>query len=296
MGKITKRLFDLAVGVLIIASGIKGYAVSNYDFGEIINTDFAQGKNCLCALRDTYGFLWVGTLTGLGCVDGNGRSVYPHSSDIMSATEGVNITSLFELEDDIWIGTDQGWLVFDRHANRVARSPYRTKYGVSVSSQVQKFMKVGDDRVWILTHGQGFFVFDKKEGVLLQNSRYGSFYTDMAVTDDGQVYAVTLDGYVQAFNPEGIFIGSERLPGYVADKSVLRMAVSGHDIRISFHGSIYRYDTEANTVILEKFGVVRGEINSMLAGSDGVILLGTDDGVWLYDTELKEAIRLTPPL
>ena len=55
-------------------------APHNNDFGEIINTGYAQGKNSLCALRDRYGFLWVGTLTGLYCFDGNGLQVFPHPS------------------------------------------------------------------------------------------------------------------------------------------------------------------------------------------------------------------------
>ena len=82
------------------------------EFGEIINTDFAQGRNSLCALRDQYGFLWVGTLTGLCCFDGNGLPVYPGSSGIVRSTEGSNITALFEYGDDIWFGGTPGLCLF----------------------------------------------------------------------------------------------------------------------------------------------------------------------------------------
>ncbi|MDE5657894.1 MAG: hypothetical protein K2I25_02450, partial [Muribaculaceae bacterium] len=42
---------------------------------RVNSTGAGKGTLNLCALRDKYGFLWVGTMTGLACFDGNGSPV-----------------------------------------------------------------------------------------------------------------------------------------------------------------------------------------------------------------------------
>lgn len=270
-------------------------APHNNDFGEIINTGYAQGKNSLCALRDRYGFLWVGTLTGLYCFDGNGLQVFPHPSGSLRPAEGSNITAIWEHGEDIWFGSSSGLCVFDRKANNTGHFPYQTKYGVRISSPVQKIMDAGDGHIWILTHGQGLFVFDVKQKVLSQNSRHGAFYSDMAIGSDGRIYTVTLDGDMQIFNINGGFISGCRLPGYIADKSLQRMAAVGRDVIVSSNTALYRYDTATHEIFKETDRITGTEINAMLVCVDGSVLLGTDDGVWSYDSTLKRASRFTPP-
>ena len=288
-------LLNLFVAAIALFAPAGAASARNNDFGEIINTDFAQGKNSLCALRDRYGFLWVGTLTGLYCFDGNGRQIYPAVSGRFNAVEGSNITTLFEHGDDIWSGAATGLFVFDRKANRSMRFPHKTKYGVRISSPVQKITDAGNGHIWILTHGQGFFVFNVADSTLTQNSRHGTFYSDMAIGADGKVYTITLDGDIQTFNIAGGFIDSRRLPGYVTDRNTLRMVADGKNILAASRTNIYCYDTETHTLVHNNLDAGGAEVRAMIEGGDNRVLLGTDDGVWSYDTETTMASRLTPP-
>ena len=40
---------------------------------RVVNTSIGRDKTLISSLRDRYGFLWVGTTTGLACYDGNGE-------------------------------------------------------------------------------------------------------------------------------------------------------------------------------------------------------------------------------
>lgn len=264
-------------------------------FGGIVNTDMARGKTSLCALRDSYGFLWVGTLTGLSCFDGNGTPVYAASSGVLPSTEGASVCALSEHDGDIWYGTTTGLYVFSRERNRASQFPVKTRYGVQVSSPVQRIAAVGEGLTWILTHGQGFFVYDSSDSTLTQNSRQGAFYSDMVVGPDGCVYAVTLDGYVQTFSAAGNFIRSMRLPDYVTDKNAVRMAYADGSIWVSSHKNLYRYDLSSHAVTLESPAAADDEINAMLPGRKGGLLLGTDDGVWRYKASERTSSRITSP-
>ena len=92
-------------------------------FAEVINTDVAKGKNSLCALRDRFGFIWVGTFTGLYCYDGNGRMVFPSNLGNGHDTEGNGVSTLWEHGDNIWFGGTSGLAIFRRDTNEILTFP-----------------------------------------------------------------------------------------------------------------------------------------------------------------------------
>lgn len=285
-----------AILTALIAGALPAAAVplrnSYTNSGEIINTDFARGKNSLCAIRDKYGFIWMGTLTGLFCYDGNGRQVYPSPAENQPA--GSNITTIFEHDDDIWYGDATGVSVYTRSTNSIGRFPYATKYGVRISSPVQRILNVGGGHIFILTQGQGFFVFNENDSTLTQNSRYGSFYSDVTVGPDGKVYVIGIDGVLQVFSIGGGFIAAHPLAGYVTDRNVLRIVSTGRNILVSSLGNIYRYDLDNGTLTAGHPSIGGAEIKSMLSGGNGLVFLGTDEGVWRYDIPSDNCLRITP--
>ena len=291
---ICSRLKTLcAILIIGLISGSLNTAVGSTitDFGEVINTNLPYGKNSLCALRDRYGFLWVGTTTGLCCYDGNSRSVFSTWSGALENTEVLNITALYEHDDDIWFGGLSGLFVFDRKSNTVSKFPHKTRYGVPISSEVQKIMDDGNGRIWILTRGQGFFIFNESDKTLSQNSRNGVFYFDMAIGSDGRMYAVGMGGIINIFNSTGGFINSLHLPGYISDKNAMKVTAVGDDIWVAVHSNLYKFDINTQNISLEYIGTDHGDINAIVPGRDNVLLLGTDNGVWSYDAVAGTAIR-----
>ncbi len=249
---------------------------------QLVNTDIARNTNNICALRDRYGFLWVGTTTGLSCYDGNGTPVYFNHSGRLRSTANISISTLFEYGDNVWFGGTRGLYVFDRKNNTSSHFPFRTRYGVQISSQVDKILATPDNRIWICTQGQGFFIFNTADSTLTQDSRHGSFYSDMAVGSNGLVYLASLNGQIQSFRPDGKFSGTVNLPEYVMNKSRISMAASGNDIWLSSGSDLYRLDTVTGQVTRVLHNSAAGLINMLLTGRDGNIFLASDTGLWDY--------------
>lgn len=275
----------LNIFLILISIAVSGHAATtdNGDFGMIINTGMPQGKNSNCALRDKYGFMWVGTTTGLCCFDGNGRSTFSSWAGVLESTERSNINTIFEHDDDIWFSDINGLSVFSRNDNKSKPFVYKTKYGVPISSKVQEICETNNGTIWILTHGQGLFIFDEKKKTLTQNSRHGIFYHDMAVGKDGRIYTVCMDGTINIFNAGGGHINSFQLPGYASDKRAIRMTSVGDNIWISAHNTLYRYNIENSTISRQLESPDFSQINCLLPGRNGKLLLGTDTGVWSYN-------------
>jgi signal transduction histidine kinase/ligand-binding sensor domain-containing protein len=65
-------------------------------------------------LRDSYGFLWVGTTDGLCKYDGINFQVYP----VIDSSNGAIVVPIFKLFEDskkqLWIGTNRGLSCYDR--------------------------------------------------------------------------------------------------------------------------------------------------------------------------------------
>ncbi len=283
----------LLLFIIFTLAWVSQSASASESFREIVATSIARDKTSVCALRDHYGFLWVGTMTGLACYDGNGQPVCHNASNTVRSTEAYNITTLFESDDDIWFGANPGLFIFNRASNTVAPFPYKTKYRVSVSSPVQKMMRVDDNHIWVITHGQGIFVFNTNDKSLSQNSRHGSFYSDMAVGHNGQVFTVTHDGFFQVFSPEGTFLSQHHLPDFVTDKNPIKMASGQGVIWISTRSGLYQYDLVLKQLTRNPLPTAMGVVNALLipAGQQ-TLLLGTENGLWEFDTQSKICARV----
>lgn len=251
---------------------------------EIVSTDIARSTDNNCALRDKYGFLWVGTSTGLSCYDGNGVSAYHNHSGTLGSTENISVNSLFESGDDIWFGGTVGLYVFDRKQNRFTRFPYKTNYGVQIGSRVEKILDAGQDRIWICTQGQGFFIFNASDNTLIQDSRHGIFYPDAVKGTNGLVYLASLDGQIQAFRPDGQFVRAVEMPDYVMDKGRMVMAAEGGDIWVASGSNLYHLNTVSWEVGRETLPAVVGSVNAISVGADHSLLLGSESGLWRFDT------------
>lgn len=269
--------------------GMPAFAISTPDFHEINNTDIARGQTPLCVLRDKYGFLWVGTVTGLTCYDGNNTPFYITHSGVLPSTEGVNITTLFENGDNIWFGEPKGLFIFDRSKNKARPFPYKTKYGVPVTAQVQKIVESKEGLIWIITHGQGLFTFNPADSTLTQNSRHSVYYSDILTAKDGKVYAATLDGYLQTFDAKGNYLTSKRLPDYVNAKHPVNIVQVGAYIWLSANNNLYRFDTRTKEIDLELKNVVPDDITALLTGPSGQLVLGTYQGIHTFDTTTLES-------
>ena len=239
----------------------------------------------LCALRDKYGFLWVGTTTGLACFDGNGSPVNGTPSGVLRSTTNMRVTDIFEIGEDLWFATPNRLMKLERAKKTTYRLPAKTKYNVEISTQVNNICTSpgNTDELWIATQGQGIFRYNAKTEELTQDTRHGSFFTDIITADDGYIYAAGINGEIHKFKPSGEHAATYPIPGYTQNKIKISLEPSRDGILIASGNEIYSLDTATGNITHSTSTPYL--ISSIINYDSGRLILGTSSGIMEYDPE-----------
>ena len=80
---------------------------------QFTTEDGLSDNSVTCALRDSYGLLWIGTENGLNCYDGLRIHAYRDIVASENPNETNTVSSLYEHEGNIWFGGSAGLYVFN---------------------------------------------------------------------------------------------------------------------------------------------------------------------------------------
>lgn len=263
------------------------------NFKSYMAVDGLADNRVLCALQDRYGFIWLGTANGLNCYDGQRNTIYRNMVD--AAFENNLITSLLEQDGDIWFGGSFGLYIYHRDSNAFTRFDKATRYGVLVSSTVGRMARTQNGLIWICTQGQGLFLYNPQSGVLTQDSRRNSFFSDLTIGTDGLVYLVSLDGQLLVYDQDGNFQRQYDVPGFVVDKNLMCVEHVGSRLFMGCDQGLYRLNPENHAIDLVPTPSGVTFIRALLAQDDGHLLLGTDHGLYAYDISTSHFSRMDDP-
>ncbi|NDV82824.1 two-component regulator propeller domain-containing protein [Bacteroides sp. 51] len=255
-----------------------------------------------CSIQDSYGFIWFGTSDGLNCYNGQENKVYKNELNNPFSIENNYIQSLFELEDhNILVGTNSGLYLYERDTERFTYFDVQTEYGVTISSSIKKIIRSRNGLLWITTMGQGFFVYDPSTRQLKQNSLYTTFVCDICQDQSGDIYIASLQQGLFCFNEEGVLLESYRLkPGMIDndDYKINCLFALGEDVWVGMASNqILRFNKEEKAK--EHFTVSTSGVENVqciMEYDSTRILVGSDDGLYLFDYKNKSAERLDDPL
>lgn len=278
--------------LLLLAATLAAKGEQKGSFRTFTAADGLSDNTVLCGLRDSYGFLWLGTPNGLNCFDGVNNVVYRNMVDEKVALENNIVVSLMEYDHDIWYGGTSGLYVYHRFTNTFSRFTQKTKYGVVISSTVQKLLRTRSGNVWICTLGQGVFVYRPQTGQLSQHSLYGGFAGDVCQGDDGLVYVSMINGRLAVFKDDGEYVRSYAIPSYANEKTHICIQHVGNDIWLGSDAGFYHLNRQGGTI--EKFDapMLLGTIHSIVAASREQLLLGTSRGVFAFDIHTRQFTHL----
>lgn len=254
-----------------------------------------------CAIQDSYGFIWLGTSDGLNQYDGKGNKVYRNVLNDKFSLENNFVEALLEVDGNIWAGTNSGLYIYDRATDRFSYFDKTTEYGVYISSEIKKIIKTENGLLWIATLGQGFFIYDPQTGKLTQNSVQTSFVWDLCESNDRKkVYISSLQEGLLCFDENGKFLCSYQISSeqnatdsykinclHNIDGEIWMGAGSNLLSRLDEQtGMIENYDGSALN-----FGAVR----CLLKYTGNELLVGTDNGLYLFDRNTRVFRRADNP-
>lgn len=126
-------------------------------------------------IQDSYGYIWIGTLSGLYKYDGVGLSLYL-SSDDTTSIDGNRAGSLFEdSKKRLWIGTEKGISYYDRKQDHFIRTEIDDRFvdpSDPTPNRIGSIVEDKDGSVWIASERAGLLRLDEKKNVFV------SFFND----------------------------------------------------------------------------------------------------------------------
>jgi len=199
-----KKYLRLLVLVILLAS-VKVFAQSDqYQFSRL-NVDNGLSHNRVtCIYKDTKGFMWFGTKSGLNRYDGYRFKVFKHDINNPSSINDDYIVSLTTgPENKLWVKTRNGFNIYDPltdrfgHNIKKALSQYSIPDSLIVSIKKDRF-----GNYWFLHASKGVYKYTPSTKQLVHLSRtanasYAGLGLEISNDSKGNAWVVYSNGTLE---------------------------------------------------------------------------------------------------
>lgn len=290
--------------VLAALAGWVGEAAAQsekYQFARY-NTEQGLSHNQVnCFLKDSRGFVWIGTANGLNRFDGYSFRVFKHNPADSSTISHHQVTAIFEdPQGFIWVNTHVGLDIYDPLSERIDRNADRAavRFGLP-DANFNRIIKTRSGDYWISHNRLGLLKYLTTAKKLVK-IRFGPAedstgpakrsISDFAEDAQGNLWVVCDDGFLARVDAgtHEVRIGSALL------QNRNRGNLSNHKVFVDDDGEPWVYIVKAATGAFNfdfknnvlrvagtagpDFRLANNAVTAMLSGPDGRIWIGTDHG------------------
>ena len=266
-------------------------ASTDFWFRHFSVEDGLSSNSVRAIMQDKYGFMWLGTDDGLNRYDGTTIKVYNLNP------QGSNdyISSLYDTTDNIWIGTEDGVYIFDYETENFEPFKVLTAQGDSIKSNVNHIAEDRDGNLWFSTVGQGIFKYNISKHYLehYEFKDANGLMASVLIDSENQIWAVTnwgsptvskLNKAENKFEPFPITYEA----GQYNSNSLVMLEDSEHALWLGTWEcglqKIDRYTGKAITYLHPSEGKGATHIHSLMEYAPHQLLIGSDDGLLLFNT------------
>ena len=281
---------------------------SNLHFRNLQVNDGLSENSVYSILQDQTGYMWFGTKDGLNRFDGKDFRVYQKRKDDPFSIRNNFIRSIAEKDSShLYIGTDQGLEVMDKHREAFYPIDQPATNGSIVHTAINALHVDRKDQLWIGTMGQGIYRYDPLTDVLrpvrIRGLDLGKNATWCFLEDQsGTIWAGTRLGLLR-YNPDrgefecvtGLFNAKDN-----AEFEILSMMEDTHGQLWlgTWRQGLLKYNKSTGSVdsFLDKQGgPFLSHIRRIFHYDKDRLLVGSDDGLYLFQTKSGAAKRLDRP-
>lgn len=266
-------------------------ASTDFWFRHFSVEDGLSSNSVRAIMQDKYGFMWLGTDDGLNRYDGTTIKVYNLNP------QGSNdyISSLYDTTDNIWVGTEDGVYIFDYETESFELFKVLTARGDSIKSNVNHIAEDRDGNLWFSTVGQGIFKYNISKHYLehYEFKDANGLMASVLIDSENQIWAVTnwgsptvskLNKAENKFDPFPITYEA----GQYDSNSLVMLEDSEHALWLGTWEcglqKIDRYTGKATTYLHPSEGKGATHIHSLMEYAPHQLLIGSDDGLLLFNT------------
>jgi len=205
------KLFIALFLSLIMSAGLK----AQHDQFQFSRLDVNNGLShnwVTCITKDSKGFMWFGTLSGLNKYDGYKFKVFKHSISDTTSLNDDFIVSIAEGPDDkLWIGTRNGFNIYDPLTESFIRNT--SSYLKSIDIPDANITAVKKDRVgnyWFIHSVYGVYRYDPKTRKTTHiahipgdpDSVSSNTICDVSLDSKNNIWLIYYRGALECLNPE----------------------------------------------------------------------------------------------
>lgn len=277
------RLFILTLLVCVNSIGLSAQENSFYHYG--LEQGLSQ-QTIRCILKDSKGFLWLGTQDGLNRFDGNSFRVFRKQESDSRSISGKFINDILESDDgNIWIATANNGLCYYDPLTDVFT---RTKFN---SGNCTSLVKDNFGNIYASSLNKGLFIYSKKaEGYKMTqiksiNSRTELLSSTLIINTD--LYLGTAEGHIFKTDISKNSIEEFKQMGVPKALGIINdMYVYDNDIILGTSNGLFKFQPEKELLFnlnLKQYDakVTENIVVESIASKNNMLYVGTDNGLFL---------------
>lgn len=192
---------------------------SHFKFKLINANDGLSNNEVISLFKDSRGFLWIGTGTGVNRFDGTEIRSFRSKYDEKNIVANNSIRKIFEdPEGKIWVITRNGNMIYDPDTEMFSDPPakYHQKYGLP-PSEISEIIKDNKGYFWFIMQGKGLVRYDSRTGSSIYLRKFAdkefslssNSVSSVVQTSKGDYYVLHSNGILEKLTGETLEI-SER--------------------------------------------------------------------------------------
>lgn len=295
--------------ILALAAGwLRAENPYNFQFRKYQVNDGLSENTVNCIMQDRQGYIWLGTKDGLNKFDGTQFTVYRKQNNEHSIQNNYVYWMTEGQDNQLYIATDDGVYIMDRTDNSFTRLEKVLNANGRIMTTVNHVMLDRHDRLWISCMYDGLYLYDTRKMELkrIPCAGYDLTKTNVWTTledQSGTIWVGTRVGLLQYNSTQDLLEPVQDLTSLENSSEMEIMTIfedpKGNLWLGSWQNGIIFYNKQRKGYSSfcgpkdKNFYITH--IRSFLQYSDHEMLVGADDGLYMFDIDSKETTRIDVP-
>lgn len=304
-----KNRLTLLISILLLALPVKllPQESPNFHFKKIGVENGLSESTIYTILQDSKGFMWFGTKDGLNRFDGNSFRIFRNDSNKKNSIGNNFIRSIAQINDStLYVGTDAGLYIMNTNDETFDRFDTQTSDGTEIVSAINALFVDKNGNIWIGTMLQEVFIYNpqakklNKVEILKYNLNQNAtwiIYEDKS----GTIWIGTRLGLLRYNKHIEKLEAIENMFGVSDNPNNEILTIlednNGNLWLGTWADGLRKYNKQTNEYrsFLNSGNNYVTHIRTLLPYSSHSLLVGSDDGLYLFDIETYKSQRLDIP-